>query len=177
MIHLLWSASDYFFLMWGQYCKSKTLEITLCLKWPKLKASCHLSSLTRQLSISVQDQTYVRDCQYCCRSKHWAHGLPLPMAKVSYWKKLQTSYYSQVWSCRRASTENWYSLLIFVQFSKSLPWKTASHSQNEDSKMCAGQFGGWDLFFWPLSFSVMKFFLCWQMRINVENGQDSLCMW
>lgn len=87
-------------------------------------------------------------------ANHWAHGLPLPMVKVSYWKKLQTSYYSQVWSCRRASTENWYSLLIFVQFSKSLPWKTASHSQNEDSKMCAGQFGGWDLFFWP-------FFLSW----------------
>lgn len=45
--------------MWGQYCKPKIWEITLCLKWPKLKASCHLSSLPRQLSISVQEQTCV----------------------------------------------------------------------------------------------------------------------
>lgn len=148
VIHLLWSAFGYFFLMWGQYCKSKIWEITLCLKWPNLKVSCHLSSLPGQLSISVQEQTCVRGCRCCCSSKpvsSWtasANGQGQLLEKVT-----QNSSYSQVWSCRRAGIDNWYSLLIFVQFSETLPWKTVSHSQNKDSKMCAGRFGGWDLFF------------------------------
>lgn len=77
------------------------------------------------------------------------------MFKVSYWKKLQNSCYSQVWSCRRALLRTVILCSFLCKSVGHCPGKTACESQNKDSKMCAGRFW-FGFFFGQSSFPVVN---------------------